>query len=79
LGKSPAVVNVIANVENKEVYYNKKLYYCRASQLWPRTSYATSGQVASLQAYTEGLGDHATAYRWNKEVAGIMNIPKAPP
>jgi hypothetical protein len=23
-GKSPAVVNVIANVENKEVYYNKK-------------------------------------------------------
>jgi hypothetical protein len=72
VGKSPTVVSVIANIANK------KLYYCRTSQLWPQTSYSTSGQVASFLSYTEGLGDHATAYRWNKEVAGIINIPKDP-
>jgi hypothetical protein len=28
-GKSPTAVSVIANVENKKLYYSKKLYYCR--------------------------------------------------
>jgi hypothetical protein len=39
VGKSPAAVSVIANVEDKKFYYNKKLYY--AGQ-----GYSTSG-VAS--------------------------------
>jgi hypothetical protein len=64
VGKSPAVVSVIANVEDKKFYYNKKLYCgTRLFNLW-------SG---CFLAYIEWLGDQATVYRQNKELAGIMS------